>query len=219
MSEAEKKKTGISNRQRRLKGKRTPKAGRKVACPDVVVAKPKAEPRGEAVRAALMAEVREREALRHDGNPRKLASFDRGGFIRASNRDGLASLHRSGSLTDGQAKAGLAFRLCYQASLSGLGSCLGKAGEGTGGGRISGLASSAAELHRAYLLARLNQMERAVGAALVDGRELHALRLIGGDGKTVHELAGNSGHARDAYKAALVRALDAIATALRITGN
>jgi len=138
---------------------------------------------------------------------------------RAGGRDGLVALHKSRTLTDAEAKAGLAFRLAYCAATPTLGSSLGRAGEGGGGGRIAGLARSAAELQRAYLLARLNQMERAVAAAMEDGRELHALRMIAGEGQTVREVAGSSGYARAKTTAALVRGLEAIAGALRITGQ
>ena len=138
---------------------------------------------------------------------------------RAGGRDGLVALHKSKTLTDAEAKAGLAFRLAYCAATTTLGSSLGRAGEGAGGGRIAGLARSAAELQRAYLLARLNQMERAVAAAMQDGRELHALRMIAGEGQTVREVAGSSGYARAKTTAALVRGLEAIAEALRITGQ
>jgi hypothetical protein len=62
-------------------------------------------------------------------------------------------------------------------------------------------------------------MERSVGEAMTDGRELHALRMIAGEGHTVREVAGSSGFARAATTAALVRALEAIALTLRITGQ
>lgn len=140
--------------------------------------------------------------------------------FRANSRDGLLSLYRSTALAPHLLKAGLAYRLCYEAAGKGLGSGLGNAGEGGGGSRkMTGLARSAAELHRAYLLIRLNQMERAVGDAMVDGRELHALRTIAGEGKTVREVVGSNSRARKATTEALVRALDAIATALRIRGQ
>lgn len=149
-----------------------------------------------------------------------VATFNDAGAKRVKNRDGLANLAETRALDALQAKGGMAFRLCYEASSSGLGSVLGKIGEGRGCGKRAALAArSAAELHRAYMLARLNQMERAVGAAMVDGRELHALRMIAGEGRTVWDVAGPGRRERDAYKAALVRALDAIVKALRITGG
>lgn len=211
--------SALSNRQRKAQRRTATKAARSGKPALVVVVR--SEPAGMAAREAVLAQVEAVEAGRLGVSPDLGGLVETGpGFVRASNRDGLVSLHKSCTLTDDQAKAGFAFRLCYEASAKGLGSSLGNAGEGGGASRkIVGLARSATELHRAYLLARLNQMERAVAAVLVDGRELHALRLVAGEGKTVYELAGNSGHARDAYKAALVRALDAIARGLRITGS
>lgn len=143
--------------------------------------------------------------------------------LRATSRDGLVALLKSGTASADQVKAGLAFRLAYEASAKGLGSGLGNAGAPQGGGSVRAaggvLMRSAVELHRAYLMARLNQMERAVAAVLTDGRELHAVRMIAGEGHTVREVAGSSGHARAATTAALLRALDAIAGVLRITGQ
>lgn len=151
--------------------------------------------------------------------------------LRASSRDGLIALRKSGALTDVQTKAGLAFRLCYEGLSKGVGSGLGNAGEGRGARNWAelmvgvsedgelGLVKGALNLHRQYLLVRLNQMERAASAHLVDGRELHALRTIAGEGYTVREVAGSSGHARSVTVLALGRALDAIAKVLRITGQ
>lgn len=139
--------------------------------------------------------------------------------FQAGGRDGLLALHRSKTLTDTDLKAGLAFRLAYEGASRGIGSCLGRAGEGGGSSKVAGLARSAAELQRAYLLARLNQMELAVGGELQDGRELHVLRLVAGEGRTMREVAGSSGHSRALATAALVRALECVARVLRITGQ
>lgn len=139
--------------------------------------------------------------------------------LRATSRDGLIALHRAGRLTDVQAKAGLAYRLAYESAAKGLGSAMGNLGMAGGGGKTATLSRSAMDLHRAYLLTRLNQMERAVSADLVDGRELHALRLIAGEGQTVRDVAGTSGHARAATADALGRALTIIAKVLRIAGQ
>lgn len=206
----------LSNRQRELQRKAVQPKPRKTA-PGLAVFSAPAEPRGEAARQAVLTEVRAREALRGAGP--KDVTFDAAGYIRASNRDGVGLLYRTKTLSEAQTKAALAFRMAYVASKASLRSCLGKAGEGGGGGKLGGLVRSAADLQRAYLMARLNQMERAVGEVMVDGRELHALRMIAGEGQTVREVAGASGHARAATVAALVRSLDAIAKALRITGQ
>lgn len=211
----------LSKRQRRAQRKTTPKAARVTPVFGVVV-KAAVEPRGQALREAVADRVEAVERCRLGGEAAKvLTSTERGleGYVRATSRDGLTALYHSTALTPVQVKAGLAFRMCYEAAGKGLGSGLGNAGEGGGSRKVAALGRSAAELHRAYVLARLNQMERAVGAELVDGRELHALRMIAGEGHTVREVAGSSGHARAATTAALARALDAIARALRITGQ
>ncbi|MDP3853164.1 hypothetical protein [Phenylobacterium sp.] len=230
----------LSNRKRRLALKGVPKPARAAGLTVTVAAKAQAEPKGMAARVAQQDEVAYRQAgmvaqaLREDAvgevgplDPRQAVAEEFGvevvdGRIRIRNRDGLALLHRAKGLTDDQAKGGLAFRLCYEAQAGGLASGLGNAGQGGGGRKVTSsviVQRSAAELHRVYILARLNQMERAVNAAMVDGRELHALRMIAGEGRTVREIAGSSGHAREAYRAALVRALDAIVQALRIAGH
>lgn len=166
----------------------------------------------------------------------------RGGTgLRMSGRDGLVMLHKSGALTNQLVRAGLAFRLIHQSVETALGSCLGRAGEGgaardwsqlsiavTPEGELK-LMQSATDLHRAHVVARLNQIERAVfGLPDIEGRvwlpspdghELEALRRIAGEGQTLRDLAGASGHARERAKAALVRALTAVAGVLRITGQ
>ena len=161
--------------------------------------------------------------------------------LRLSTRDGLVMLHKSGALTDALVKGGLAFRLIHQSVEAALGSCLGRVGEGRGARDWSQLSialnaegelklmQSAADLHRAYVVARLNQIERAVfGLPDVtghvwlphpEGNELSALRRIAGEGQTLRDVAGSSGHAREVAKAALVRALTVVAGVLRITGQ
>lgn len=228
----------VSNRQRSLQRKASAAAPR--AKPALAVVQTEGEPSGSAARDAIRHQLRQ-QVLTQRGDDLAVAvalgnmtpaqakaevevelvrANDLPGVpFRVSGRDGLVSLHRSRALSDLQLKAGLAFRLSYEASSAGVGSCLGRAGEGGGSRKLAALGRSAAELHRAYLLARLNQMERAVAGAMVDGRELHALRMIAGEGRTVYELAGKSGHSRDAYKGALGRALDAVVEALRITGS
>lgn len=164
-----------------------------------------------------------------------------GSGLRVRDLDGLVALHKSKALTDAQFEAGRAYRVCYQQVEKALGSCLGRVGEGRGTRDWSQLAiatdaegelvllTSAADLHRAYVTMRLNQIERAVFGlpdprgvvwlANPDGRELAALRRIAGDGQSLRDVAGASGHAREATKNALSRALDATARLLRITGQ
>lgn len=238
--------TALSNRQRKLKARKLLKPSRKVKPALAVVAS--GEPRGivaqerirdgiEAQQALLIQRAVDQDvaaglAVSRLGPVNLRAkveaefgvdlTWDRtlpGVPFRADGRDGIALLHKSKTLTDVDAKAALAFRLAYTAAVKGLGSCLGRAGEGGGSRKMAGLARSAAELQRAYLMARLNQMERAVGDILQDGRELHVLRMVAGEGQTIREVAGSSGYARAQTTAALVRALEAIAKTLRITGQ
>lgn len=246
----------LSNRQRKLRSKASPKASRQGSLDLVPVARP---PSGMAARLATLdhveAEERRRAALAvradavgADGpvDPRadvamefvvqvvadqtetgRMVKMERGrvgvvSALRARSRDGLAVLHDTGSLTALQVRAGLAFRLCYENVHAGLKSCLGNAGEGSGRqvhdmGELT--ARSPQAIYRTYVLARLNQMERAVAACAVSGRELQAVRSIAGEGKTIRELVGSNSRARAAYKDALARALDAIAEALRIGGH
>lgn len=238
--------SAVSNRQRKAARKTAPKPARSAKPVLVVVA-----PTGTAQVASTYATVLGEDARRRDAavalaiqegeqvgehGPVNVPGLVAGEFgvtdhrehgiegrpLRATSRDGLIALHKSGALTAVQAKAGLAFRLSYEAGAKGLGSALGNAGMGGGSRKVKDvmdLRRSAAELHRAYLLVRLNQMERAVADELVDGRELHALRMIAGEGHTVRDVAGSSGHARAATVAALARSLDAIAKVLRITGQ
>lgn len=158
--------------------------------------------------------------------------------LRMRGRDGLAALHKSGALTDDQVTAGLAYRLCYELAEQSLGSCLGRVGEGRGARDWSQLSiavtpqgefelmRSAMDLHRTFVLTKLNQIERAVfGLADPDGRvwlanptgrELSALRQVAGEGCSIREAVGAGGKASVAFRDALVRALDATARLLRI---
>lgn len=146
------------------------------------------------------------------------------GEIRMRSRDGLLSLHSTRAIDERLVKAGLAYRHVYEGASSGVASGMGALGGAPGGSRkvvdLSSLtleelkrARSKAELHRAYLMVRLNGMERAVAAAIVDGRELLALRMVVGEGRTVRSLTGG-GKAATQYASAVKRALDAIATHL-----
>lgn len=132
-----------------------------------------------------------------------------GGPLRLKTRDGLLSLLSSGSLSGELGQAGLAFRHCFEASQADLQSVLGNPNPGADRGERRHGDREPAALRRALILARLNQMERAVDAASRDGRELLALRLIAGEGRTLSSLA-SGGNAKVAYLAALVRALEAV---------
>lgn len=77
---------------------------------------------------------------------------------------------------------------------------------------------SGAELQRAYLMARLGQMEAAAGAGRTGARRLRALRMVAGEGRCVRELA-RGGDARERLTAALVEALDTIAGLLGLANQ
>ncbi|EDX81456.1 hypothetical protein BBAL3_2613 [Brevundimonas sp. BAL3] len=158
----------------------------------------------EALRSRLTDTVR-LEALRTGEKVQRLPAS---GPVRLKSRDGLVSLHTSGSLDDDEVRAGLAYRMCWEAASAGLKSSMANGERVSGGAR-----GDALDIKRAYLMARLNQMERAVGAIMQDGRELLALRLIAGEGRTLTSLA-SGGNAKVAQLAALRRALAAVASVL-----
>lgn len=139
------------------------------------------------------------------------------GQVRLRSRDGLVSLNDTGSLTDEELKAGLAYRHCYEAAAGGLRSALGQT---EGGGRslpVGFALRNAAALQRAYVMARLAQMERTVGAEMLDGRELTVLRMVAGEGRTLSSLAAG-GNAKVANLSALRRALASVARVLPVRG-
>lgn len=247
----------LSNRQRRKVAKAKPSKPRVHAA---VVAVMPAEPKGMAARVQMVEELAERERMRigldlalavalgnttpgmaeedfgvSDQVGNEVILTDRGVAGRSTltirGRDGLVALHESGALTDLQAKAGLAYRYCYENVPQGLGSSLGNLDGGRGGRDWTRLdlainedgklihTLSAFGLHRAYVSLRLEQIERAVIAAAVDGRELDALRAIAGAGDSVRDLAGSGGHAKAAYRRALARALQVTAEVLRIAAQ
>ncbi len=148
-------------------------------------------------------------------------AITRDGAVQVRSRDGLVSLFNSGAITQRQAKAGMAYRLCFERIIV-LRSCLGNAGMGGGAPYVSSNPFDGRDpkaLQMAYLNARIRSIERAVGDVVVDGRELLALQAIAGQRRTVREVAGQGGHAKAAFREALVRALDAVADYLRITAH
>lgn len=146
----------------------------------------------------------------------KVSTFNDAGAKRIKTRDGLAMLLESGGIDETQHKAGMAYRYCHEVAGAGLRSALGAAGQ-VRSGRLHGhLGRDAAELQRAYVIARLAQMERAVAAIARDardGRELIVLRHVAGEGGTIRSITAGS-RARAASVAALRRALDAVAKVL-----
>lgn len=128
--------------------------------------------------------------------------------LRISSRDGLAVLFEAGSITAHQYGAGRAYRVAYELAGEGLKIAnLNPTGVG-GGGQAGTLAAhrSARELQRAYVLARLRQIELAAGGR--GERELRVLRAVAGEGHTISSL-GRAGSARDRNTLALRRALEA----------
>jgi len=248
----------LSNRQRRKVAKAKPAKPRLIAA--AMVPTTPDEPKGLAARVRAVEELAERERQRVGvdlalavalGNitpgmaaedfgispdlGNEVIVTDRGVAGRCTltvrGRDGLEALHRTGALTDVQAKAGLAYRYCFENLPQGLGSSLGSVDEGrvtrdwtrldlgfNHEGKLIHTLSSFG-LHRAYVSVRLEQIERAVIAASVDGRELAALRAIAGAGESVRDLAGSGGHAKAAYRRALARALQVAAEVLRIAAQ
>ncbi len=126
--------------------------------------------------------------------------------LRISSRDGLATLFEARAITAHQYGAGRAYRVAFELASAGLKIAnLNPTGVG-GGKQHAGLAArSAAELQKAYVLARLRQIELAVAG--LGARELRVLRMIAGEGFTVRELGGG-GNSREANTAALRRALE-----------
>lgn len=174
--------------------------------------------RARATAVAVTAGLRETVRLEAARTGEHLAPPPKDGPLRLKTRDGLMSLHSSGSLNDGEVEAGLAYRLCVEHAGAGLRSALAQT-EGGGGRSHGGFGPrDKAALMRAYLMARLNQMERAVDATAEDGRELLALRLIAGDGRTLTSIVA-AGNAKLAYLAALRRALAAVASVMPVKGG
>ncbi|MDP1642733.1 MAG: hypothetical protein Q8L59_11160 [Phenylobacterium sp.] len=127
--------------------------------------------------------------------------------LRISSRDGLATLFEAGAITAHQYGAGRAYRVAFEAA--GVIRVASLNPDGPAGGRAqpSGLqARSAHELQRAYVLARLRQIELAVSG--LGDRELNVLRKVAGEARTIRELGGG-GNTREANQAALRRALEA----------
>jgi len=165
------------------------------------------------LRSDLLAVVKAAEA-----RGEKVSVFNDAGARHVRGRDGIASLAKARSLNDDEVKAALAYRYCYEQAASGLKSVLGAAGEGGGGTtRVPFGVRSAGELQRAYVMARLSQMERAVLARQVTGLELSLLRHVAGEGNTLAS-AGAGGKAWGVRLDALRRALAAIGSLLPSSG-
>jgi len=128
--------------------------------------------------------------------------------LRISSRDGLADLYENGTITAHQYGAGRAYRVAFELAGAGLKIANLNPSGGAGGTQHGTLAAhrSARELQRAYVLARLRQIELAAGGK--GDRELSVLRAVAGEGHTISSL-GRAGSARERNTAALRRALEA----------
>lgn len=127
--------------------------------------------------------------------------------VRISSRDGLATLFETGKLSNSQYGALRTYRIAFELASAGLRVAnLNPSGVSASRQTAGLVARSASELQRAYILARLRQIELAVAGK--GARELRVLRAIGGEGRTIRSLGG-SGNAREADTKALVRAADA----------
>lgn len=142
----------------------------------------------------------------------KVETYNDAGAKRIKGRDGLAAL----ALPEQELSFGLSYRQCYDVAVSGLKSSL---NPDAGGGRafVPGLGPrDQAALRRAYLLARLAQFDRAIAQCGVgDGRELLAVRLVAGEGRTINSFA-IGGQARKVYTSALRDGLAVVGEALRV---
>lgn len=150
----------------------------------------------------------------------RVSAFNDAGAKRIRSRDGLGSLHTSGAIDDAAFNAGMAYRYCYEQASTGLRSGLANAGGVPGGkdfARDPALGRDRAELHRAYVMARLAGMERAVAKLTKDGNALIVLRLVAGEGHTINSIS-TSGALRQSHTAALREALAAVATVLPARG-
>lgn len=155
----------------------------------------------------------ERRAIRDDHGVDVATDARTRGQIRMKSRDGLVSLNDSGAIDDAMLQAGLAYRQCYETAAAGLRSGLANP-EGGGRAMNAGFAlPGAAALHRSYVMARLAQMDRAVAAITIDGREVQLLRQIAGEGHTLTSIAAG-GNAKAANLKALRAALTAVARVL-----
>jgi hypothetical protein len=144
----------------------------------------------------------------------KVTAFNDAGAVQVVGRDGVATLARTKSLTDGEARTAIAYRYLFEHASAGLRSQLGAIEEGGSKRPAAGItARSAMQLHGAYVLARLDQVERAVLADQVNGLELAVLRLVAGHGVALSTVATGS-KSKALYLATLRRALASAAVAI-----
>lgn len=132
----------------------------------------------------------------------RVKRFNDAGAYRIDAADRVASMAMSGTLTDAEVLAALAYRQCFVGATRSLGSSLANAGNGGGGGGLAG----AARLHQTYLRLRLDKLDQAIGAMSRSQRELKVLRAVVGRDESLRSL-GSGGDTKKANLAALKRAL------------
>lgn len=144
----------------------------------------------------------------------KATVFNDAGAVQVAGRDGVATLAKAKSLTDGEARTAIAYRYLFEYASAGLRSQLGAIEEGGSKRPAGGITGrSAMQLHRAYVLARLDQVERAVLANQVNGLELAVLRHVAGHGLALSTVASGS-KSKAIYLDTLRRALASAAAAI-----
>lgn len=226
----------LSKRQRR-EIERQAKAGRMAVARGQVVAAAEREPvrdeiaeAEQAERNAANAAVRSAEAeaeaqgkaltttecgaIRSDYGVQRMSDPAAPAAYRLKSRDGMTTMAEAGSLSSAELKGGLAYRLCWEAQAAGLKSALANAGSIGGGAALPvgfGPRDKAA-LHRAYLMARLGQMERALTP-----RQLIVVRAVAGEGQSIRSLGGG-GKARATNAELLKAGLSAISALLNEGG-
>ncbi|TFW14438.1 hypothetical protein EGY25_04395 [Brevundimonas intermedia] len=164
----------------------------------------------EAVSQGEKLTAADRRDIRAEYGVSRLTGKDAPAAYRMRSRDGLTSAKDTGVITVALHKAGLAYRLCFEAQAGGLKSALANAGM-IGGGRSAaeGLAMrSPAALQQAYLMGRLRGMEGGLSE-----RELFVVRAVAGEGRTARSLGGG-GSTRQANLTALVSGLTKVVWAL-----
>jgi hypothetical protein len=134
--------------------------------------------------------------------------FNDVGARQITDRDGIAGLVKAKSLDEAQGRAALAYRTAYELPTAGLRSALARAGEGRGGPVGDKFA-----LERAFLFAKLAQIERQVLTDQRNGLELSILRLVAGEAVAIKALA-SGGAPRARHVETLRRALSSVVVAL-----
>lgn len=162
-----------------------------------------------AERAAARAEARA-----HEDRMQETVTLARGrgewveqahGRLRVTSRDGLQTLFDQGGLERPEYEAGMLYRRCYEALSAGPRSNLARDFASGVRGFSEAHTDGFAEL-RAFRAEKLRQWE----ALARTGRQVWALRLVAGQGRTINSIA-QGGSARAANTKALMAVLGEIA--------